>query len=371
MYSLKYETFPLLKKGGVSEGRGGFNLILYIQFKNRLNILLNKLKLYINLIQNMGLRYVAFRVKYALETKLGLLKKRFPTNPKFKVFISLDQWRKNTPIFFFESRESLKKNSNFKTVIPVKTGISKFKQGVFTFFSSTEFNLGKNYDWITNPETGYQYDINKHWSEIEDLSQEAGDIKYVWEKSRFSFLYDIIRYDLQSGEDQSKFVLSEIENFIELNPINQGPNYKCSQEISLRTLNWTFAIYFYKNSEHLSEELFQKIINHIHWQLHHVNNNINFSRIAVRNNHAITETLMLYLSNLLFPFIPETKVWSQQGKKWFEEEIAYQVYDDGTFLQFSMNYHRVVVQLLTWGIQLAKLNNDKFETIFMKEPKSH
>ena len=24
---------------------------------------------------------------------------------------------------------------------------------------------------------------------------EAGDIKYVWEKSRFSFLYDIIRYD--------------------------------------------------------------------------------------------------------------------------------------------------------------------------------
>ena len=28
-----------------------------------------------------------------------------------------------------------------------------------------------------------------------------------------------------------------------------------------------------------------------------------------------------------------------------------------------MNYHRVVVQLLTWGIQLAKLNGDTFDKV--------
>ncbi|WP_303687299.1 heparinase II/III family protein, partial [Nonlabens dokdonensis] len=104
-------------------------------------------------------------------------------------------------------------------------------------------------------------------------------------------------------------------------------------------------------------------MNAIYWQLHHVYNNIHFSRIAVRNNHAITETLTLYLSDKLFPFMPETKKWSEKGKKWFEKEIAYQIDEDGTFLQFSMNYHRVVVQLLTWGIQLAKLNNETFDTI--------
>ena len=312
----------------------------------------------------MGLRYVTFRVRYAFESKLGLLKKRFPSNPEFRSFINLDQWRKNTPVFFFKSRESLlNKNINFKNVIPVKTEISKLKQGIFTFFSSTEFNLGKDFDWITNPDTGYKYDINKHWSEIQDLSKDAGDIKYVWEKSRFSFLFDIIRYDYYSEKDNSKFVFSEIESFIEKNPINQGPNYKCSQEISLRILNWMFALYFYKNSKHLTEDRFNKIMNSIYWQLHHVYHNISFSRIAVRNNHAITETLMLYSSNLLFPFIPETKEWSKKGKRWFEEEVSYQVYNDGTFLQYSMNYHRVVVQLLTWGIQLAKLNEDKFKNI--------
>ena len=98
----------------------------------------------------------------------------------------------------------------------------------------------------------------------------------------------------------------------------------------------------------------------------HVEANINFSRIAVRNNHALTETLCLYLSGLLFPFFKEANRWKTKGKKWFEEEIKYQIYEDGTFLQFSMNYHRIVVQLLTWGIVLAEKNNEKWDEIVYK-----
>ena len=167
------------------------------------------------------------------------------------------------------------------------------------------------------------------------------------------------------------YVFNEIEDFIDKNPINQGPNYKCSQEISLRILNWTFALYYYKDSSNLTEKFFQKIMHSIYWQIHHVYKNIYFSRITVRNNHAITETLLLYLSDKLFPFFPNVNKWSKKGKKWFEKEIAYQIYEDGTFLQFSMNYHRVVVQLLTWGIQLAKLNGDKFhKVVYEKAQKS-
>ena len=91
--------------------------------------------------------------------------------------------------------------------------------------------------------------------------------------------------------------------------------------------------------------------------------NINFSRIAVRNNHAITETMGLYLFGILFPFFPEAVKWKNRGKKWFEQEVAYQVYPDGTYLQFSMNYHRVVIQLLTWGIRLSQLNNEILDTV--------
>ncbi|QNM87034.1 alginate lyase family protein [Polaribacter pectinis] len=309
----------------------------------------------------MGARYLFFRIFYTIKTKLGWQKKKFPVQPNFESYISLEKWRNNLPPFFFygknipnlERGESSELLENFKDI----------QKGFFTFFNKTKIDLGANYDWLTNPDTGFKYDINKHWSEIQDLSSEAGDIKYVWEKARFSFLYDVIRYDYHYNDDQSKYVFGEIEDFINNNPINQGPNYKCSQEISLRVLNWTFVLYYYKDSENLTDVLFDKIMHHIFWQIHHVFHNIHFSRITVRNNHAITETLMLYLSEKLFPFFPDVKKWSKKGKKWFEQEIAYQIYEDGTFLQFSMNYHRVVIQLLTWGIQLAKINEDKFKDV--------
>jgi hypothetical protein len=36
------------------------------------------------------------------------------------------------------------------------------------------------------------------------------------------------------------------------------------------------------------------------------------------------------------------------------------VYPDGSYLQFSTNYHRVVIQLFTWAFRLAAANGDRF-----------
>lgn len=304
---------------------------------------------------------MAFRVWYEFRRRSGLLKSQFPTNPEFQSFITLGQWRKDAAPFFFESRETLKLKKIQDELL--RQDALRILNGEIQFFSHEWKYLGKDYDWVTNPDTGYHYDINKHWTEIEDLSSEAGDIKYTWEKSRFSYLYTIMRYDYHFDEDHAEFVFHEIIDWIDKNPINQGPNYKCSQEISLRIINWTFSLYFYRNSKSLTEELFQKMMHSIYWQIRHVRSNINFSRISVRNNHAITETLTLYLTSLLYPFLPGADERKKKGKTWFEDEITYQIYEDGTFLQFSMNYHRVVIQLLTWAIGLAELNHEKYADV--------
>jgi hypothetical protein len=306
----------------------------------------------------MGIRYVIYRIKLVVKKRTGELKKKHPVNPDSKYFISCNDWKVNLPNFILSPKEELQ-----FLKIPSKSHkefISKIINGELIYFNYEWKNIGNDYDWITNPESGFKYDINKHWSEIQDLSEDAGDIKYVWEKSRFTFLLSIIRNDFHNDEDHSEFVFNQIEDWIDKNPINQGPNWICSQEISLRIIIWCFALHFYKNSESLSEERWRKIQNVIYWSLHHVYHHIDFSRIAVRNNHAITETLMLSLSEILFPFIPETKSWSQKGRAWFEQEIDYQIYNDGTFLQFSMNYHRVVIQLLSFGISLTEINGKPF-----------
>jgi hypothetical protein len=310
----------------------------------------------------MGFRYTWYRITHVIESKFGLLKKRHPNNPAVKKFIALEDWKNSDTTFVIDTRENtqLVKNPNPE----LKEKATKIINGEIFFFSSEWKKLGKDYDWVTNPETNYQYDISKHWSEINDFNPLNGDIKYVWEKSRFNYLLTIMRYDYHFNEDHAAFVFLEIENWIDANPVNQGPNWKCSQEISLRVFNWMYVLQFYKNSSVLTETLWDKIQNVIYWSLHHTYNHINFSRIAVRNNHAITETLALTVSELLFPFIPETKKWSKEGRKWLEQEIDYQVYEDGTFLQFSMNYNRVLVQLLSLGIAITEKNNQPFSDKF-------
>ncbi len=314
----------------------------------------------IQIVKNMGLRYTAYRLRHEMEKKFGVLKKRHPINPPLKHYISLEMWKQNLPPFFFEGKNIALTPTTQESL---KKRVDDIKLGTFIFFGKMELHLGLDYDWVTHPVTNCRYDSHEHWSTIPDLSRGNGDIKFVWEKARFAFLTDLIRYDFHYKEDQSEFVFGQIMDFIDKNPINCGPNYRCSQEISLRVMNWTLALYYYKDSASLTEERFAKIMHFIYWQLHHVYHHIAFSRIAVRNNHALTETLMLYLSGLMFPFLPHVPNWSKKGQAWFEEEVEYQIYTDGTFLQFSMNYHRVVVQLLTWGLRLSAIHGKSLSPI--------
>lgn len=320
-----------------------------------------KLRRIIDLVRNMGPRYVGFRAKHEILRRSGLLKNRFPANPAFVQYISLQQWQSQKVHFFFDNRTAIKVQPTPLPALSEK--LQQLKEGRLLLFSSILSAPGSNSNWVTNPDSGYEYDAQKHWTEIPDYSKEAGDIKYVWERSRFSYLYDIIRYDHHFNEDHAAMVFGDIRSWISSNPVNCGPNYRCSQEMSLRVLNWLFALHFYSNSPHLSEAVFNEMQHVIYWHLHHIYNNIDFSRIAVRNNHAITETLTLYLGGLFFPTMQGAAIWKQKGKEWFEEEIAYQIYDDGTFLQYSMNYHRIVVQLLTWGIVLSEKNGERFSNV--------
>ena len=316
----------------------------------------------------MGIRYIAYRIVHEIEKRIGLLQKRFPINPANRYFISLNEWKNSTPQFIIGSRKTIKIEKIKSKELEEKA--LRIMNGELQYFHSEWKNIGKDYDWITNPENGYTYPLI-HWSEIADFSIETGDIKYIWEKSRFTYFQTVIRYDYHFDKDNSEWIFAEMDSWILANPINQGPNWRCSQEISLRLMNWCYALYFYKDSPSLTEQRWAVYQDIIFWKLHHIYHHINFSRIAVRNNHAITETGMLFLSDLLFPFIPEVKKWANKGKKWLEKEIDYQIYEDGTFLQFSMNYHRVVIQLLTIYIKMDVIHKVELsEKVFDKAYKS-
>ena len=132
---------------------------------------IQKLKKGINLISNMGFRYLFFRLFYLIKTKLGWQKRVFPINPKIQEFITLENWKKTLPPFFFYGKEisNLSKQKSDKLL----EAFQEIQKGIFTFFSKTKINIGREYDWLTNPSTEYKYNIHKHWSEIEDLIKRS------------------------------------------------------------------------------------------------------------------------------------------------------------------------------------------------------
>ena len=95
------------------------------------------------------------------------------------------------------------------------------------------------------------------------------------------------------------------------------------------------------------------ILNSVSDQYNHVVGNILFSTIAVRNNHLFSESLGIFTISELFPFLTKSKERSRKFRKVFENEVMFQIQEDGSDNQYSFNYHRNKLQLITLFIALS------------------
>jgi hypothetical protein len=89
-----------------------------------------------------------------------------------------------------------------------------------------------------------------------------------------------------------------------------------------------------------------------------------------KNNHGITEALGLWTTGLLFPELRSAERWRQKGKRLLEKEVARQIYVDGSYVQHSLNYHRMMLQALVWGARLGELNDDSLSPQLLESLKS-
>jgi hypothetical protein len=315
----------------------------------------------------MGFRYVVFRVWYEFTRKTGLLKKFYPTETKCNP-VSIAQFIQNAPQFLPMQYCSTSYSPEERELL--QNDYTRIINGEYPFFSGQYFVTG-HHSWLKNPLNGYCYNSEKHWTEIADIDPAAGDIKFVWERARFSWIYILLRADCVLEKDSARFLFDSILSFIDHSPDNCGPHWRCGQEISLRVLNWIAILFFYRErlEKIISEGEFNRIISSVYSQIKHVYQNRNFARIAVRNNHAITEALGLYVTGVMFPWFSESKKWKINGKGALVKEGLYQIYPDGAYIQHSFNYQRTVTQLYTFALAIAHVHNDTFPVLLTERLK--
>jgi len=331
------------------------------------------------LIPRLGIKWFLFRSGYELRRRMGLLKRRFPERPWST--LSLSSWVKEevptTPgeylayrrqeglvEFFFqpkmqrvyaESILTLQGTAHHKLLIEV----DKVTDGVLKFFEHREGKIGFPPQWHLNPFSGRKVDANCHWVDTSDFG-DVGDIKVIWEPSRFAIAYKLVRaYWITGNEKYPDTFWQLVENWRLMNLPQRGPNWKCGQEAAFRLMAFCFALYGFARSPHSTAERVAMLIAMIATHAERIERNIGYA-LSQKNDHGISESLGLYTVGCLFPEFRRAEYWRLLGKRLIIREGMRQIYSDGAYVEHSTSYHRLMFHDFLWTIRLGQVNNDTF-----------
>ena len=332
--------------------------------------MLNNFRNLQSLFWSHGTRWLLFRLSYALHRRTGYirlqmpkyqwsdrplaawLKSNIPSTPR-----EYRDWRRNhSPRFFFNALNLPGDQSwNSQTVVEEA---NRILSGQLKYFSHTFHQVGFPPNWHSDPVTGIQLDSHKHWSEISD--DPGIDIKFIWEPSRFGMVYPLVRaYASTRDEKYAEAFWQLIQSWAESNPPNTGPNWMDGQEAALRLMAWDFGSHAFAESESTTPERIVQLTVMIAAHAERIYKNIDYA-ISTHSNHTISEAFGLCLVGTLYPELKASEEYLSLGRKLLEQEAIVQIFPDGSYSMYSLNYHRFVLHLYLYALRLAELNHAHF-----------
>lgn len=190
-----------------------------------------------------------------------------------------------------------------------------------------------------------------HWSRIQPLE----DIKLAWELSRMGWAQVLGRAYGFTGEERfAEAFWTLLEDWYTQNPPNQGPQWMCGQEASLRAYSLTLAADRLRGAKATSPRRVGLLLNILQATGKRVEPHIHYAR-SQRNNHALNEALGLLTAGMLLPSVEAASRWVEMGSSLFESDILDQLDEEGSYIQHSTNYHRVMLHACLWRLCLARV----------------
>ena len=220
-------------------------------------------------------------------------------------------------------------------------------RGYCRVFADRLVEVGRPPRWTQNVLTGGSVDPSPHWSHCTDAGAE--DIKGVWELSRFSWVFPLVRAWVLDGDARHvERFWTTVEDWKKQNPPNRGPQWMCGQEASLRLIALTFGLQAFRHhpattaarlvlASRLADATAQRIEGHLDYAL------------SQQNNHGIAEAIGLMTAGVFWPTLPGAPAWRRRGRSALWQQADALIGSDGGFSQHSTNYHRLLLQLLVWA----------------------
>ncbi len=180
------------------------------------------------------------------------------------------------------------------------------------------------------------------WWTIGDFA--GGDIKRTWEYSRFDWALAFAQ-QARAGESGA---LNRLEAWLgdwaTANPAYRGPNWKCAQEASIRVLHLAVAAMLLGAESGMTPAMRALLDAHVRRILP----TLSYAR-AQDNNHATSEAGALFVAGawLKVAGIAGAEPLLRKGRARLERTVLRLFARDGSFSQYSLNYHRVALDTLS------------------------
>jgi hypothetical protein len=183
---------------------------------------------------------------------------------------------------------------------------------------------------------------------------DFGDIKCVWELSRFAWAFPLARAYKRTGENcYAEGFWSLFEDWLRRNLPNRGPNWMCGQEATFRLMAATFARQVCRPAPATTAERVARFQEFVRVTGRRIAANIDYA-LSQSNNHGVSECIGLLTAALLVPTREESAGWLALGLRRLEGQLGDLVYADGGFAQHSANYHRVLLHDLLWCLAVLR-----------------
>jgi len=132
---------------------------------------------------------------------------------------------------------------------------------------------------------------------------------------------------------------SWLADWSRMNPPYKGPNWKCGQEASIRVMHLVTAAWVLGQDRAPERGLIDLLVAH----LQRIAATMSYA-IGQQNNHGTSEAAALFIGgSFLTSFDPRAHAWARKGRRWLEERAVSLIEPDGSFSQYSVTYHRMML----------------------------
>jgi len=318
-------------------------------------VLWSSIHVLLPLLHHLGPTWIAKRLLWSAERRLGLLEYRMPRQPWSAFGLTEEAaviWRTRAPYLPLgrHHRADLSRHLEGWALERGHSPVAEsdaFGRGFCRVFSGPLVEVGRPPRWTQNVLTGGSVDPLPHWSHCTDAGDE--DVKGVWELSRFSWVFPLVRAWLIDGDARHiERFWTTVEDWKKQNPPNRGPQWMCGQEASFRLIALTFGLQAFRHhpattdarlvlASRIAEATALRIEGHFHYAL------------SQQNNHGIAEAIGLMTAGVFWPTLPRAADWRRRGRSALWQQVDDLIGPDGGFSQHSTNYHRLLLQLLVWA----------------------